>query len=172
MVSWKKSFLYFIIMVTGYPSIWVEYFFLPLHYDLLFTKLSTNIFCILQDISISFILSTVEHWDTFIFALFVRKTCTLYDMVLKRHKMNSPNFKVYSTIYIFPCADQMGEVVDPDKQNYSIPLYEFSGSSHAVKSINFVALSRDIQNTKRKLSLSINRISYKPLRLIGCCEHQ
>lgn len=66
----------------------------------------------------------------------------------------------------------MGEVVDPDKQNYSIPLYEFSGSSHAVKSINFVALSRDIQNTKRKLSLSINRISYKPLRLIGCCEHQ
>lgn len=78
--------------------IWVEYFFLPLHYHLLFTKLSTNIFCILQVISISFILSTVEHWDTFIFALFVRKTCTLYDMVLKRHKMNSPNFKVYSTI--------------------------------------------------------------------------
>lgn len=100
MVSWKKSFLYFIIMVTGYPSIWVEYFFLPLHYHLLFTKLSTNIFCILQVISVSFILSTVEHWDTFIFALFVRKTCTLYDMVLKRHKMNSPNFKVYSTIYI------------------------------------------------------------------------
>lgn len=31
---------------------------------------------------------------------------------------------------------------------------------------------RYIQNTKRKLSLSINRISYKPLRLIGCCEHQ
>lgn len=61
-------------------------------------------------------------------------------MVLKRHKMNSPNFKVYSTIYICPCADQMGEVVDPDKQNYSIPLYEFSGSSHAVKSINFVAI--------------------------------
>lgn len=47
------SFLYFIIMVTGYPSIWVEYFFLPLHYHLLFTKLSTNIFCILQVISIS-----------------------------------------------------------------------------------------------------------------------
>lgn len=104
MVSWKKSFLYFIIMVTGYPSIWVEYFFLPLHYHLLFTWLSTNIFCILQVISVSFILSTVEHWDTFIFALFVRKTCTLYDMVLKRHKMNSPNFKVYSTIYLSLCG--------------------------------------------------------------------
>lgn len=104
MVSWKNSFLYFILMVTGYPSIWVEYFFLPLHYHLLFTKLSTNIFCILQVISISFILSTVEHWDTFIFTLFVRKTCTLYDMVLKRHKMNSPNFKVYSTIYLSLCG--------------------------------------------------------------------
>lgn len=63
------------------PSIWVEYFFLPLHYHLFFTKLSTNIFCILQVISISFILSTVEHWDTFIFALFVRKTCRLHHMI-------------------------------------------------------------------------------------------
>lgn len=41
---------------------------------------------------------TLGHF--FVVALFVRKTCTLYDMVLKRHKMNSPNFKVYSTIYL------------------------------------------------------------------------
>lgn len=126
-------------MVTGYPSIWVEYFFLPLHYHLLLTKLSTNIFCILQVISISFILSTVEHWDTFIFALFVRKTCTLYDMVLKRHKMKSHNFKVYSTIYIFVPVWIKWEKLWTLTNKTSIPLYEFSGSSHAVKS-NCVAI--------------------------------
>lgn len=45
---------------------------------------------------------TLGHF--FVVALFVRKTCTLYDMVLKRHKMNSPNFKVYSTIYLSLCG--------------------------------------------------------------------
>lgn len=96
----------------------------------------------------------------------------MYIMVLKRHKMNSPNFKVYSTIHISVPVRIKWEKLWTLTNKTSIPLYEFSGSSHAVKSINFVAISRDIQNTKRKLSLSINRISYKPLRLIGCCEHQ
>lgn len=85
--------------------------------------------------------------------------------------MNSPNFKVYSTIYISVPVRIKWEKWWTLTNKTSIPLYEFSGSSHAVKS-NFVAISRGIQNTKRKLSLSINRISYKPLRLIGCCEHQ
>lgn len=121
---WSQFFLFFVwipgflilygLLEKEFPvfhhyGYWLPFYmgwilFLPLHYHLLFTKLSTNIFCILQVISISFILSTVEHWGTFIFALFVRKTCTLYDMVLKRHKMNSPNFKVYSTIYLSLCG--------------------------------------------------------------------
>lgn len=94
-------------------------------------------------------------------------------MVLKRHKMNSPNFKVYSTIYI--------SVPVRIKWEKLWTLTNKTSISHCMNFLDLRMLSKvillpypgafKIQKGNYHYQL-INRISYKPLRLIGCCEHQ